>query len=80
MGIKERRTKILLALFLLSNVEFTEIALDENVQQVFDFSLNQKTKATLTSLIKAGEIANGSAKDEVPSYTLPQKAKLSFHE
>jgi phenylacetic acid degradation operon negative regulatory protein len=76
MGIKERRTKILLALFLLSNVEFIEILLDENVQQMFDFSLNQKTKATLASSVKAGEIEKGESKDEVPSYKLTQKG---FH-
>jgi len=73
MGIKERRTKILLALFLLSNVEFTEVSLDEHVQQMFDFSLNQKTKATLLSLVKSGEITKGSTVDEIPSYTLTQK-------
>jgi len=76
MGIKERRTKILLALFLLSNVDFSEVSLDENVQQMFDFSLNQKTKATLASLVKAAEITKGSTKDEVPSYTLTKKG---FH-
>jgi len=78
MGIKERRTKILLALFLLSNVDFTEIILDEKVQQMFDFSLNQKTKATLTSLVKAGEVIKGSAKEETPSYTLTQKGHSSL--
>ena len=51
MGLKERRTKILLALFVLSNVDFKEVSLDEKTQQLFDFSLNQKTKSTLTSLI-----------------------------
>jgi len=76
MGIKERRTKILLALFVLSNVDFKEVSLDEKTQQLFDFSLNQKTKSTLTSLIKAGEIEKGVTKDEVPSYKLTSKG---FH-
>jgi len=76
MGIKERRTKILLALFLLSNVEFKEIQLDEKVQQMFDFTLNQKTKATLSSLVKSSEIIKGAMNDDVPSYTLTSKG---FH-
>jgi len=78
MGIKERRTKIILSLFLLSNVEFSEILLDENVQQMFDFSLNQKTKSTLTSLVKSGEIEKGTSKDEVPAYKLTKKGFYSL--
>jgi len=56
MGIKERRTKILLTLFLLSDVNFSFISLDERVQKVFDLSLNQKTRGTLSGLIKEGLI------------------------
>lgn len=52
MGIKERRTKILLALFLLSDVDFSFVSLDERVQKIFDLSLNQKTSKELLNMIK----------------------------
>ncbi len=56
MAIKERRTKILLALYLLSNVDFSYITLDEKTQKIFDLSLNQKTRGTISGLIKEGMI------------------------
>ncbi|MFA5770081.1 MAG: PaaX family transcriptional regulator C-terminal domain-containing protein [Patescibacteria group bacterium] len=56
MAIKERRTKILLALYLLSDVEFASISLDEKIQKIFDLSLNQKTRGTLSGIIKEGLI------------------------
>ncbi len=52
MAIKERRTKILLALYLLSGVDFTYISLDEKIQKIFDLSLNQKTRGTLSGMLK----------------------------
>lgn len=66
MAIKERRTKILLALYLLSDVEFSLIDIDEKIQKIFDLSLNQKTRGTLSGLIKEetikkeGNIGNNS--------------------
>lgn len=56
MVIKERRTKILLALYLLSDVEFSNISFDEKTQKIFDLSLNQKTRGTISGLIKEGAI------------------------
>lgn len=56
MGIKERRTKILLSLFLLSDINFSYVYIDERVQTVFDLSLNQKTRGTLSGLLKEGAI------------------------
>lgn len=56
MGIKERRTKILLSLFLLSDVSFSFVSLDEKVQKTFDLTLNQKTKGTISGLLKEGLI------------------------
>lgn len=56
MAIKERRTKILLALYLLSDVEFSFINLDEKIQKIFNLSLNQKTRGTLSGLIREGLI------------------------
>lgn len=52
MGIKDRRTKILLSLFLLSDVTFSSVSIDQTTQKVFDISLNQKTRGTLAGLIK----------------------------
>ncbi len=81
MGIKERRTKILLALFLLSDVSFSYITLSDSVQKVFDISLNQKTRGTLSGLIKEGMIEkNPSGANEQSSYKLTEKgfAELSL--
>ncbi len=52
MPIKERRTKILLALFLLSNSNNPYLNLDEKVQKIFDLTLNQKTRGTISGLLK----------------------------
>lgn len=52
MLVKDRRTKILLTLFLISDVNFNFTEINEKIQKVFDFSLNQKTKGTLSALIK----------------------------
>lgn len=56
MGIKERRTKILLSIFLLSDVSFSPIQLDSNIQKAFDLKLNQKTRGTISGLLKEGII------------------------
>lgn len=56
MGIKERRTKILLSLFLLTDVSFNPITFDERVQKVFDLTFNQKTRGTLSGMLKEGAI------------------------
>jgi phenylacetic acid degradation operon negative regulatory protein len=79
MGVKERRTKILLSLFLLSDVDFKPVKLSPTVQKIFDFSLNQKTKTTLSSLVKEGYIVKtGGDKDD--EYALTEKGftDLSF--
>lgn len=53
MAIKERRTKILLSLLLLSDVVNPyPIPVDDKVQKTFDYSLNQKTKGSLSNLLK----------------------------
>lgn len=78
MGIKERRTKILLALFLLSDVNFSYVSLNEGLQKAFDLSMNQKTKGSLTDLIKEGLLekesnAQAGKKDSSHVYRLTQK-------
>lgn len=52
MGIKERRTKILISLILLSDVKFDYVAMDKTLQRAFDLSLNQKTKGTISGLMR----------------------------
>jgi len=56
MAVKERRTKILLSLFLIAGVDFTFVSLNEKTQKIFDLSLNQKTRGTISALIKEGLI------------------------
>ncbi len=75
MGIKERRTKILLSLFLISDVDFKPIRLDDRFQTVFEISLNQKTKGSLSSLLKEELIIKG---EEEGSYCLTEKGFLSL--
>jgi phenylacetic acid degradation operon negative regulatory protein len=59
MPIKDRRTKILMMLLLLSEapsiqtgVDFSPVEITPVLQTVFDIMMNQKTKGTLTSLVK----------------------------
>lgn len=70
MAIKERRTKILLALYLLSDVDFSYVILDEKIQKIFDLSLNQKTRGTLSGLIKEANIEKSEVQNQ---YKLTEK-------
>ncbi len=64
MGIKERRTKILAALFFLKDLQFTPVVFSKDVQSIFDVSLNPKTKSTLNTLVKEGLIAKVDSTEE----------------
>lgn len=75
MGIKDRRTKILAVLFLLSDLSFKPIVFNENIQKIFDLSFNQKTKGTLLSLIKGSLIESA---EEGKSYRLTEKGFLEL--
>ena len=66
MAVKERRTKILFALFLLTDVKFDPVSLDEKIQTVFDIYFNQKTRGTLSGLIKEGLIEKGPVTSAKP--------------
>ena len=57
MGIKDKRTKILLALMFLGGEELTPVSLDKKIQELFDIPFNQKTRGTISSLIKEGVIS-----------------------
>lgn len=69
MGIKDRRTKILLSLILLSNDEFKSIKYDSDICSIFDINLNTITLKTFQELAKEGVI-EGEIVDEVPIYKL----------
>lgn len=69
MGIKDRRTKILLALALMSNETFVSVTFSSDICDVFDLTLNRKTKQTFAELVQEGlitEVSNG----EIPVFTL----------
>lgn len=79
MGIKERRTKILLSLFLFSDLSaeasakadviFSPVVFDDRLQKVFDFSFNQKTKGTIAGLMTESLIE----KSDLSGYRLTEK-------
>src|SRR3989338_2694486 len=52
MGIKERRTKILLGLLLLSDEKFSAVYLNQTFRSIFDLTFNQKTRGTLSGMMK----------------------------
>jgi len=69
MGIKERRSKILLAFSLLGGSTAKAVKIDEMFMNVFDLSLNQKTKSTIHSLIKKGALRESSSESNAYSLT-----------
>jgi len=73
MAIKERRTKILLALYLLSDVEFSLINFDEKTQKIFDLSLNQKTRGTLSGMLREGLIEKSKIGSDPPGGSDPYR-------
>ncbi|MDO8498019.1 MAG: PaaX family transcriptional regulator C-terminal domain-containing protein [bacterium] len=81
MGIKDRRTKILLALILLSDVDLKAVNVDERVQKVFDISFNQKTRGTLSGMAKEGLIEKqneGQVREQGSAYKLTEKGFTSL--
>ena len=52
MMIKEKRTKILLSLFLFADVSFQPVNFDKNIEAILDLVMNQKTKGVLAGMIK----------------------------
>lgn len=86
MPIKDRRTKILMMLLLLSEApsiqtegNFTPVEITPVLQTVFDIMMNQKTKGTLTSLVKEELIQHViSESDEKSVYSLTIKGYQSI--
>lgn len=56
MPVKDRRTKILLLLILNGGFDFAFVSISETLQEIYDLSLNQKTRGTLSALIREGAI------------------------
>ena len=82
MGIKERRTKLLLTIILFSDfsgsslqTSFTPFTLSDKIQQAVDLSLNQKTRGTIAGLLKEGEIEKT---EEENTYRLTTKGFYSI--
>lgn len=71
MPIKERRTKILLLLFITSDVNFDYTELTLELQKIFDITINQKTKGTISALLKEGLMEKGEASSN--AYRLTEK-------
>lgn len=75
MAIKERRTKILFSLVLFSNEVFDDLVFTPLIEEVFDISLNPKTKATISKLVKEDIIykKEGNGPNTVPSYGITER-------
>lgn len=76
MPVKERRTKILLLLFLCPDSDGGYVAITDSLQAIFDLSLNQKTRGTLSALLKENLIEkNEVQKDPAsqPEYRITEK-------
>ncbi len=79
MLVKERRTKILLLIFLVTDVQFQYVNITNSLQNVFDLTFNQKTKGSISGLIREGLIEkNPSAIEITNSYKLTEKGFYSL--
>lgn len=72
MGIKERRTKILLALHLLSDDLSQSVNLNSDLQTIFDLKLGAKIKSVLNKLIEDNVVVVDNNTDQ-PLYQLSEK-------
>ena len=71
MSIKDRQTKILLALLLMSDENYRYITFDVAVTSIFDLSLNRKTISMFNKLVKSGLIETARSEvDRSDSYKL----------
>ena len=79
MPVKERRIKILLLLFLTKDITFDYIQLDTLILELFDLTLNQKTKGTLSAMLKENLIEKQEVQssNEITSYKMTDRG---FHE
>jgi len=70
MPVKDRRTKILLLLYLIG--DFESINITEDLQKIFDIYFNQKTRATMVSMINKGFIEKDE-EYEAPHYRITDR-------
>ena len=56
MPVKERKIKLLLLFFLSVDISFDYVELSPDRLELFDLTLNQKTKGTLSAMLKDGLI------------------------
>ncbi len=85
MDIKERRLKILVALYLASGKNFDDVKVDNTFSTIFDIALNVKTRQTLNTLSKSqfidhvstGALEGDKFNPEILIYRLTEKG---FHE
>lgn len=84
MQIKERRTKILLAFFLLSDItevdgsfSFSEVVVNKAFENLFDLAINPKTTTTLSSLLADGLFVQ-SGDENSGGYKLTEKGLLTL--
>jgi len=73
--VKDTRTKILLSLILIGDINFSPVVFDEKIEKVFDLSFNQKTRSIINSLVKNELIGQ---QNESQSYFITEKGFLNF--
>lgn len=73
--VKDTRTKILLSLILIGDIDFSPLVFDEKIEKLFDLSFNQKTKSIINSLVKEGSVIQ---QNENQSYSLTENGFLNF--
>lgn len=79
MPVKERKLKLLLLFFLTKDVSFDYVELTTDTLEMFDLTLNQKTKGTLSAMLKDGLIEKKEDSDKKSSeYRLTDKGFYSL--
>lgn len=70
MPIKDRKTKLLLLIYLQTGGERLSSVLDPVLLEAFDLSMSQKTKGSLSSLLKEGYIEKSETGSDAVGYML----------
>lgn len=78
MSIKERRTRILLLLFLVTDVKFDLTEITPALQEIFEIAMNRKTRGTIAALVKDGVIEKEEGEDKKSRYRLTEKGFLEL--
>lgn len=73
MPIKDRKIKLLLLFFLMPELQDESLEINERLQDIFDISLNQKTRGTLSGLIKEGSLQKDDSSSDKARYRLTPK-------